>query len=115
MDAAIGLRHEEKRSFRVSGAHARVKPIDDTVSRYYLRLCVDNRPGVLAQVAAIIGHYKAGISSVIQPETAEPEAELVMMIEKARYGDIRAALREISELDCTRHQPTLLRVETLDD
>ncbi len=45
-----------------------VLPIDDVVSRYYVRLSVADQPGTMAKIATILGRAKIGISSVIQPE-----------------------------------------------
>jgi homoserine dehydrogenase len=55
-------------------AKAKIKTIDEVVSRYYLRLSVIDRPGVLAKIAAILGRSRIGISSVIQPEGHEGKA-----------------------------------------
>ncbi len=112
VDAAVGLQHEEKRGYIPSNEVAAVMPIEDTVSQYYLRLKVDNVPGVLAQVAAIAGKHGIGITSVIQPETSAPVADLVLMIDDAPYGSLKTALAEIQALKCTSDHPTLLRMET---
>src|SRR5262249_13704715 len=52
----------------ISGSGAKIRPIDEIVSRYYLRLDVLDQPGVLAQIAGILGAHKISISSAIQPE-----------------------------------------------
>ena len=49
-------------------------PIEQVSSGYYLRLSVVDEPGVLAQVASILGSHQIGISSVIQPEGHEGDA-----------------------------------------
>ena len=51
--------------------HGKVLPIDEVVSRYYLRLSVVDKPGTLAKITAILAASKIGISSVIQPEGHE--------------------------------------------
>ncbi|HUF64104.1 MAG TPA: homoserine dehydrogenase [Verrucomicrobiales bacterium] len=93
---------------------AALLPVDESFSHYYLRLNVDNLPGVLARVAALLGDHGAGITTVLQPETEGDSAELVMVLGDAPYGSIRRALREIAELDCTRETPVLLRLEPLE-
>ncbi len=112
VDAAIGLSHDEKRGYVPSNKLASVVPIEDTISRYYLRLSVENRPGVLAQVADIMGKHAIGITSVIQPETSAEVADLVLMLDDAPFGSMKDALAQVQGLTCTREEPTLLRMET---
>jgi homoserine dehydrogenase len=75
----------------------------DTVkSRFYLRLLVEDRPGVLAEVAGVLARHGISISSVIQHEALE-ESEgatvpLVIMPHTALTGDFRAAVAEIARL-----------------
>jgi len=93
-------------------AQAKIKSIDDVVSRYYLRLSVVDRPGVLAGIASVLARAKIGISSVIQPEGHEGSAvPLILMIHDARYRDMRRALRGIGRLPAVRGKPMLIRVE----
>ena len=61
-------------------------PSSRTISKYYLRLSVDDRPGVLAQIAGALGELGIGILSVIQPESqSEGSAALVLMIHDAAF------------------------------
>ena len=98
------------------GLYGKSKPLDDTVSHYYLRLNVDDQTGVLAKVATVIGKSGIGISSVIQPEDLEDTSQstvLVLMIHDARLGDMKAAIEAIAALDCVQGAPVWMRVETL--
>ncbi len=91
------------------------KPIGETVSQYYLRLTVDDTPGVLAKIARVLGDAGVGILSVIQPEMRDQQdgAPLVLTLHDSKLGTVEAALAEIGELDCVRGQPVLMRVEPL--
>jgi homoserine dehydrogenase len=81
------------------------------VSGFYLRLSVIDKPGVLAQVASILGSHQVGISSVVQPEGHEGDAvPLVLMIHDAAFGRMQTALELIRQLDCVKARPVLLRV-----
>ena len=94
---------------------AKIKSIDDVVSRYYLRLSVLDRPGVLAGIASVLARAHIGISSVIQPEGHEGRVvPLILMIHDARYRDMRRALRGIVKLPTVRGRPMLVRVEAFD-
>ena len=67
--------------------------------RFYLRFNVDDRPGVMAEIAGILGRNKISISSVIQHETDE-ESEgivpLVIMTHSATAGAVRQAMDTIN-------------------
>ncbi len=115
VDAAVGLQHEEKRGYVPSSELAAVKPIADTISQYYLRLHVDNRPGVLAHIAQITARHDIGIMSVIQPESTGETADLVLMLDHAPFGSVQQALAEIRELESTSDDMTLLRMESFEE
>ena len=100
--------------FTAHGIYGDLKPIEEVVTSFYLRLQVEDRPGVLGQVASIFGAHGIGISSVIQPEVPEGSETipLVLMIHLATDGRMRKALAEIEALDCVKAPAALMRVET---
>ncbi len=80
----------------------RVRPPEEQESKYYLRLRVQDRPGVLARIATVLGEARISIASFIQYEVADaPEgtAELVFTTHRASEGALTAAIREIERLD----------------
>jgi homoserine dehydrogenase len=90
-----------------------VMPIDEVISKYYVRLGVVDRPGVLAKIAAIFGAASISISSVFQPEGHEGEVvPLIMMLHAAPHASMRQALAEIRKLDVCKTDPVMIRVET---
>lgn len=92
-----------------------VTPIDEVVSRYYVRLTVVDRPGTLARIATILGQAKIGISSVIQPEGHEGESvPLILMIHDASNAAMRKALDTIARLSVIKGRPVMLRVESFE-
>lgn len=94
------------------GLYGSLRPASEVVSPFYLRLGVEDRPGVLARIAGVLGEAGIGISSVIQPESqTSGEASLNFMLHKASRGDILAALDKVRLLDCVRGEPALYRVE----
>jgi homoserine dehydrogenase len=99
--------------FSFHSLYGRSRDAEDIVSSYYLRLSADDQPGVLARVAGVLGEAGIGISSVLQPESlAGVETPLVLMIHKASYGAMCAALAQITALDCVKGKPLLLNVES---
>lgn len=112
-DAALALKAPcDSYGFIPHGLYGRLRPSDEVVSPFYLRLGVDDRPGVLARIAGVLGEAEIGISSVIQPETDEgQQAALVLMIHDAPRGRMLSALAQIRALDCVHDEPALYRVE----
>jgi len=92
-----------------------VRPPDQIRCRYYLRFLVVDRPGVLAQIARILGDHQISISSVIQHEAGEEHAPalvpLVIMTHTAVTRAIEQALAEIDKLAVVRPPSVCLPVE----
>jgi len=97
--------------FTPHGLYGKCLPIEIVSSGYYLRLSVVDQPGVLAQVASILGSHQIGISSVIQPEGHEGDAvPLVLIIHDAPFGKMWTAVQRIQSLACVKAPPMLLWV-----
>ena len=91
-----------------------IKPVTEVHTRYYLRLRVADRAGVLAKITRVLGEeYGISIASIIQKETDETDqtAEIVIMTHEAREADMRAALERVGRLDVVSEVGTFLRVE----
>jgi homoserine dehydrogenase len=116
-DAALDLKFGTKHRVPPFVPHERngaVAPIDEVVSRYFVRLNVVDKPGVLAQISAIFGKARIGISSVIQPEGHEgTSVPLILMLHDAPNGAVTSALKKISKLTVVKSAPVMIRVEDL--
>ena len=117
-DAALDLKNGGKVRIAPFVAHAkagRVMPMDEIISRYYVRFSVVDKPGVLAKISAIFAAAKIGISSVIQPEGHEGESvPLIFMIHDAPNAAMRQALAKISKLPAVKGKPVMFRVESFE-
>ncbi|HTQ52096.1 MAG TPA: homoserine dehydrogenase [Candidatus Acidoferrales bacterium] len=117
-DAALDLKFGTKHRVPPFVPHecaGAVVPLKDTVSQYFVRLDVTDRPGVLAKIAAIFGQSKIGISSVIQPEGHEGKSvPLIFMLHYASNGAVLKALATIGRLPVIKSQPVMIRVETFE-
>jgi homoserine dehydrogenase len=91
----------------------RIKPMSEIEIRYYLRLNVVDRAGVLAKISQILGDQQISILSVIQKETdnATGTAELVIMTHHAREADMQLALDRLEHLDVVKEVGNFVRVE----
>jgi homoserine dehydrogenase len=83
--------------------------VTDVEFSFYLHLEVADRPGVLAQVAEILGLQGVSIRSVVQKGLGN-EARLVMVMHPVLESKFRAAVDLISRLDFVREPPRLIRV-----
>jgi homoserine dehydrogenase len=87
-------------------------PMDAIRTAYYLRVMAMDRPGVLAQVAGILGRHDISLMSVLQKGRAHGEAvPVVMMTHEARERDMRAALSAIDALPVVTGRTAMIRVE----
>jgi homoserine dehydrogenase len=90
-----------------------IVPMNDLLTRYYIRLTVADQPGVLAQIATVLGDAQISIASVIQKE-ADPQsktAELVIMTHEAREASMQGALGKVQDLTMVQEIGNFLRVE----
>ena len=90
-------------------ATERLQIVKDVESAFYLHLEVADRPGVLAQVAQILGLQGASIKSVVQ-EGLGDNARLVMVIHPLLESKFAAACDLIAGLDFVRARPRAIRV-----
>jgi homoserine dehydrogenase len=117
-DAALDLKHgsvDRVPCFVAHSSDSRVVPMEEVVSRYYLRLEVVDQPGVFARISTLLAKAGIGISSIIQPEGHVGETvPVILMIHDAPNASIQKALRLISRLRVVRAEPVLIRVETFE-
>ena len=92
---------------------ALIKPMAEIRTRYYLRVNVVDRPGVLAQITRVLGDHQISISSVIQKEvdSAAQTAEIVIMTHPAQEKAMQQALDELEHLAVVREIGNFVRVE----
>ena len=117
VDVALNLKYGSHRrvpAFRIGKQFGKIVTNEDIVSRYYLRLSVIDRPGVVASVSQILGDNNISISSMLQKETLDSgEASLLILSHEAKEGAINKSIKEIEALDCVKDKVVLLRVEDL--
>ncbi len=87
----------------------RFLPEEEVESAFYLHLEVEDAPGVLAQVARVLGDSGVSVKSVVQKGIGE-NARLVMVMHPVAEGRFRSALDAISKLDLMRAPPRSIRV-----
>jgi len=110
--AGIGTRTPALGCPQAAVTHLPVKPMDEVVSAYYLRVFVQDQPGVLAQIAGVLGRYHISIESMIQPHRHEADAvPILLMTHDAVERDVRAAIAEIDRLPAVRGPSLFVHIE----
>ena len=112
VDIARGLRLP---TFGVPAAELTDRPIaptEDLVGSYYVRLEVVDRPGVLADISAVLRDHEVSIESLIQRgRDPNQPVTLVITTHEAREGAMSQALAAISDLAVVLEPPTMIRIE----
>lgn len=88
----------------------RVKKPEEMKNRYFLRLEVEDRPGVLASIAAVFGDHKVSIAQVIQKNVKEGTAELVVITDEVMEQDFHDALLVMKQMSMVSEVSSVLRV-----
>ncbi len=87
-----------------------IKKISEIRSRYFLRMEVDDKPGVLATIASVFGNNSVSIEQVIQKNKVEEGAELVIITSMVRERHIKDALLILDSTSVVRRVATMIRV-----
>ena len=87
-----------------------IRSMDATTGQYYLNLHVEDRPGVLAEIAEAFAHNGVSIERVWQEGFAE-EATLVFITHRAQEGAFQKTVAELRDRASVRAVASLLRVE----
>ncbi len=92
-----------------------ILPMSEVVTSYYLRLRVEDRPGVLAEITRILADHGISIVGMIQREPGEGEeqTDIIMLTHKTREKQVDAAIAGIEALTAVKGRITRLRLEEL--
>ncbi len=94
----------------------RVRPMSDITSLYYLRFMVVDQPGVLSQIAGVLGQHGISISTVLQQGRKHGQTvPVVIRTHQATEQAVQTALRDINRMPFVSEPTTLIRVEGPDE
>ncbi len=92
-----------------------IKPMNETVSKYYIRISALDRPGVFAAITDILGKQNVSMDSVMQKRRFSLDAaEIVMITHKVKHSALMASMEAIKNLDCVSEVNSIIRVEEND-
>jgi homoserine dehydrogenase len=89
--------------------NSKLRIAEDVVMAFYLHLEVEDRPGVLAQIAEILGDNEVSVRSVVQRGRGE-DATLIMVMHPVSERRFATALKKIAKLKLLRSPPRSIRV-----
>ena len=96
-------------------ANLPILPLSEVITSYYLRLRVEDKPGVLADITRILADQKISIDAMIQrePDEGEEQTDIIMLTHKTREKNADAAIARIEALAVVTGKITRLRLEEL--
>lgn len=89
---------------------ARLVPIENVDNAFYLRMQVEDRPGVLAEISRCFGDFKVSIASLVQRPAAGGRAEIVWLTHVTNEGNLKKALDSVRALNCVDDIVSIIRV-----
>jgi homoserine dehydrogenase len=107
IDLAVGRAQRTFQTLRLwtaDGGRVKLMSPEAVRTRFYLRLLVEDRPGVLSEVARVLADHQISIASVIQHEAPDEvegmRVQLVIMTHTAPTGAFRSATEDLDRLSC---------------
>ena len=93
----------------------KVLPMDEVVTSYYLRMQVQDQPGVLADITRILADGSISIGAMVQREPAEGEqqVDIIMLTHQTKEKAVNAAIAKIEKLPVVTGKVTRIRLEEL--
>ena len=89
-----------------------MKPAGEARHKYFLRLIVEDRTGILAGVAGVLGNNGVSINQVIQKPAVNGVAELVVITDKVETRHLNDAMMIFGEMSMIREVASVIRVYT---
>ena len=114
IDCSRGLLEgKDSPSVIVLRRNIQIRSIMDLETKYYIRMNVVERPGVLAEITRVLGDLEISIAAVIQKEVdfTTLQAEIVLITNRAKESAIQQAINELAELEVVAEIGTMVRVE----
>ena len=92
-----------------------ILPLSEVITSYYLRLRVEDKPGVLADITRILADQQISIDAMVQrePDEGELQTDIIMLTHKTREKNVDAAIAKIEGLSVVTGKITRLRLEEL--
>jgi len=94
----------------MEGSELTLKAIADIESKYYLRVNVNDKAGVLARLTKIFEAKNISIETMLQRPNEDASANLLISTHRAKESDIQAMMQELEVLDFVNVKPVMIRI-----
>ncbi len=94
----------------MEGSQLRLKQSANIVSKYYLRVNVSDKAGVLAKLTKIYETHNISIETMLQRPAENESANLLISTHEAKESDIQAMINELEALDFVNARPVMIRI-----
>jgi len=112
IDVARDIHHNVSSRILCTCYHEKpLQSVDQTESPFFIRLLVEDKPGVLAAIAGAFGAQQVSLNSVIQKRKVDSCAELVLITYKVSTANLRLAITSLSGMSVVREVQSVIRVE----
>jgi homoserine dehydrogenase len=98
-------------SVKNGSSQKKVQTAEENTSGYYVRLNVQDKPGILGEIATIFGRYNVSILTVTQEVKSEDNVPLVFITHEAQEGNINKSLKDIQRLGNVNSVENIIRIE----
>ena len=88
--------------------------VEEVQTSYYLRLLVDDRSGVMAEITRVLAEDDISIDSMIQDQDNDGKATIIFLTHKCREGDVDKAIGQIEQMPFVHSKVTRIRLEQLE-
>lgn len=89
----------------------KIQDSSENVSGYYIRLDVKDQPGILGEVAAVLGKNDISVLSISQNVKSTDSASMVFMTHETKEGNINKSIKTIKGLDKVNKVVSVIRIE----
>ncbi len=117
VDVSLNLKYGSHRrvpAFRIGKQFRNLIPMNEIRTRYYLRIQVVDKPGVIARIATVLGNRGISMSSMLQRERQSSEnVNLLVVTHTAREKDICDAVADMEAFDCVKDKIVFIRIEDI--
>jgi homoserine dehydrogenase len=92
-----------------------ILPMSEVITSYYLRICTEDKPGVLADITRIFSEQDINIEAILQkqPEEEEGLVPIIMLTQPVVEKNMDEAIAQIEALDTVKDAIMRIRMETL--
>ncbi|QSZ42758.1 homoserine dehydrogenase [Sulfurimonas aquatica] len=94
----------------MEGSQLVLKPTANIESKYYLRINVSDKTGVLARITKIFEEHNISVETMLQRKSTDTSANLLISTHIAKESDIQSMIDEIEGLEFVNARPVMIRI-----